>query len=84
VLLRKRKDWYVLFIFIFSLMIHFFVQSSQDPHLWEEWLPPTFYSILIFETHAHLASVLLHNLSLLHWRVTGPLQWSLPSTMTHL
>jgi hypothetical protein len=58
----------------------------------EEWLPPTFCRILIFATYAHSASLLLvilllllvlHNFSLLQWRVK-PLQWSLPSTVTHL
>jgi hypothetical protein len=51
----------------------------------EEGLPQT--SIPIFATHAHLASLLLNTIwftSLATWRVSGPLQWSLPSAVTHL
>jgi hypothetical protein len=53
----------------------------------EERLPSTFFSILIFATHAHLASLLLNTIcftSLATWRVSGPLQWSFPSALTHL
>jgi hypothetical protein len=67
---KVKIDMFYSFLYFINV-IHFFVQSSQDPHLWVEWLPPTFYSILIFAWSSHLASVLmlLHNLSLLHWRV---------------
>jgi hypothetical protein len=44
-------------------------------------------NILIFATHSHLASLLLNTIcftSLATWRVSGPLQWSLPSAVTHL
>jgi hypothetical protein len=47
----------------------------------------TLFCILIFATHAHLASLLLNTIcftSLASWRVSGPLQWSLPSAVTHL
>ncbi len=53
----------------------------------EEGLPSTFFSILIFATHSHLASLLLNTVcftSLPTWRDCGPLQWSLPSAVTYL
>jgi hypothetical protein len=107
VLLKKGKDWYALFIYIFSLMKNiFFLQNTQFLYgiVWfwqarrflcqcwplsmtEEGLPPTFFSIIILMTHAHLASLLLNTIcftSLATWRVSGPLQWSLPSAVTHL
>jgi hypothetical protein len=55
----------------------------------KEGLPSTFFSILIFATHSHLASLLLNtvcftSLPTWRWRDCGPLQLSLPSAVTHL
>jgi hypothetical protein len=64
------------------------VLAQIDPWCWpfsltEEWLLPTFCSILIFASHTHLASLhimLLNNLSYF----TDELVQSLPSAATHL
>jgi hypothetical protein len=64
-----------------------FLSQRWPLSMTKEGLPPTFFSILIFATHAHLASLLLNTIcftSLATWRVSGPLQWSLPSAVTHL